>query len=279
MIFLILAVLCSSTMSIVIRLSNGRVKSRISMLAANYLTCMVTAVCFLGPRNLFASAEGFSRAFGMGMLNGIFFMTALIANQYSISRIGMVLPSVFSRMGGLLVPLVFSIFLFGEVPGALQIVGAMLAVAGILLMNLKSGSGKAGCTAALIILLLTEGMASSMTKIYRETGVAAFSDNFLFFTFTSAFILCAAVAILRHERPGLREVLFGAMIGVPNFLATRFILGALENIPAIIVYPSRSVGTIAVIALTGVLVFKEKLSKRQVIALMIIIAALILLNL
>lgn len=278
MVFLLLTILCGSALSIVMRASEGRVKSKTCMLAANYLTCMVMALCFIGPGNIFPAADGIGRTFGLGMLNGVFYMTALMANQYNIARNGVVLPSVFSKMGALLVPLVVSIFLFGEIPGMLQVIGFVLAIAGILLINLRSGGGNTASMAALLLLLCTEGCASSMAKVYRELGNPALSDNFLFFTFTSAFMLCVIVILAKKEKPGVRELLFGMMIGIPNFLAARFVLRALKELPAVIVYPSRSVGTILVITLAGVLAFREKLSRRQSIAMLVILAALVMLN-
>ena len=279
MIYLLLAILCGTCMSVVMRLSSSRVKCKISMLAVNYLTCVITAVCFIGPKSIFISGGDMPWAIGLGALNGVFFMTALMCNQYSVARTGIVMPSVFSRMGGLLVPLAFSIFMFGELPGIMQVIGAVLAVAGILMMNLRRGGTVSnGCIPALTALLFTEGMASSMTKVYQETGNPAYSDHFLLCTFASAFILCLIVVLLRRERPGIWELIFGMLFGVPNILATRCILKALETVPAIIVYPTRSVGVIALIALIGVAVFKERLSKRQIIALGMIISAVIMLN-
>ena len=46
-----------------------------------------------------------------------------------------------------------------------------------------------------------------------------------------------------------------------------------------VVYPTRGVASIALIALAGVLLFKERLSKRQWISIFAIAAALVLLNL
>lgn len=278
MLYLLLTVLCGSMLTIVMRLSEGRVRSRTGMIAANYLTCMLMAVCFMGPDRAFSPAEGMGRTLALGAVNGVFYMSSLMAMQYNIARNGVVLPAVFSKMGALLVPLVFSIFLFGELPGALQWTGFALSIAGILLMTLHSGGKGASSLTALGFLLLTEGLASSMAKVYRELGSAALSDNYLFFTFGSAFVLCIAVILYRHERPGLRELAFGAMIGIPNFLAARFVLRALAALPAVVVYPCRSVGTLLVITLAGLLVFRERLGRRQVIAMLVIFAALVMLN-
>ena len=49
--------------------------------------------------------------------------------------------------------------------------------------------------------------------------------------------------------------------------------------PAVIAYPTFSVGTILTVTLAGFLLFKERLSRRQWIALAIILCALALLNL
>jgi multidrug transporter EmrE-like cation transporter len=86
------------------------------------------------------------------------------------------------------------------------------------------------------------------------------------------------LVLYQKERPGLREILFGALVGVPNFFSAKFLLGALTKLPAVVVYPSFSVATMLIVTLTGVAVFRERLKKVQWIALGAIIAALILLN-
>lgn len=279
MIYLFLTILCGAAISIVMRLSESHVRSRMSMLASNYVACMLMAFLFMGPSRAFAPADGFGRAAGMGVLNGFFYMSALVAMQYNIRRNGVVLPSVFSKMGGLLMPLIAAILIFGEAPRILQVIGFVLSVAAILLMNGRSEGGRASAMPALLLLLFMDGMAAVMSKVYREVGVAALSDHFLFFTFASAFVLCAGVLIFKREKPGWMEVLFGIGVGVPNFLASHFNLKALETIPAIIVYPSRSVGSLMIITLVGLFIFREKLSRRQLLAMVFIFAALILLNL
>ena len=66
---------------------------------------------------------------------------------------------------------------------------------------------------------------------------------------------------------------------MPNYFSARFLLLSLSAVPAVIAYPSYSVGTIVLIALVGKVFFKERLSRRQLVAMGVILAALILLNL
>ena len=58
------------------------------------------------------------------------------------------------------------------------------------------------------------------------------------------------------------EVLFGVLIGIPNYFSARFLLWALADIPAVITYPTYSIAAMALIA-AGVLMYREKLTKRQ----------------
>ena len=58
-----------------------------------------------------------------------------------------------------------------------------------------------------------------------------------------------------------------------------FLLLALTQLPGVLVYPSFSVGTIIAVTLAGLIAFREKLSRRKLAALGMVVAALVLLNL
>jgi multidrug transporter EmrE-like cation transporter len=130
----------------------------------------------------------------------------------------------------------------------------------------------------LILLLLGNGAADSIVKIYEELGPAALSDHFLCLSFSVAFLLCTCLVIWKKEVFDPKALLFGTGIGVANFFSFKFLLGALAQIPAVVVFPTFSVATMLVVTLSGVLFFKERLDKRQWIAFAAVIAALIMLN-
>ena len=76
----------------------------------------------------------------------------------------------------------------------------------------------------------------------------------------------------------MREFFFGAAIGIPNFFSSKFLLSALAELPAVVVYPSFSIATMLITTLVGVLFFRERLRKLQWLALVAILVALLLLN-
>ena len=91
--------------------------------------------------------------------------------------------------------------------------------------------------------------------------------------------ITAGILHTGEKLPSVREIAYGAAIGVPNFFSSQFMLQALATVPGVIAYPVYSVAGILLVTLAGVVFFRERLQKRQWTALGIILIALILLNL
>lgn len=277
MINLVLAVVSSVLISIFMRVGSDKVKSNISLLAMNYVVCIIMAGAYVGFDVVLPEAEGFGQMLGFGVFNGVLFLTSFMCMQYNTIKNGIVLTSIFNRLG-LLVPMTLAIFAFGEMPTALQAVGFVIAVASIILINFEKGASRAGSKLTLLLGLLLCGSCDAMSKIYERLGSAALSDQFLFYTFAMAFVLCMAIMFIKKERPGLKELIYGVLIGIPNFFSAKFLLASLDSLDAVIVYPTYSVATMLLVTLAGVVIFREQLKKRQWIALGAILVALVLLN-
>ena len=276
MIYLLLAILSSSLVSIFMRLSTHRVQNRYSLLAVNYLACSVLGAIYARGNVFCVAAPGYGPMLIMGLVAGALYLLGFVLLQRSIRKNGMVLSSLFMKLG-LLVPIVMSLVFFRELPSILQCVGFLLAIGAILLINWQKGS-RSGFNTGLLILLLAGGSCDAISKVYEQLGNPVLSDQFLFFTFFFAFILCIALVLRQKEAPGKQELLFGLLIGIPNFFSAKFLLAALTRMNAVVVYPTFSVATLLVVTLTGLFLFKERLSKQQWIALGMILLALIALN-
>jgi len=277
MIYLLLAILCSAMISLLMRLSENKITGRVSMLAANYITCFLLGGFCTGFRNMLPAGVPMGETFGLAAVNGLLYLLGFVFLQMNIRRNGVVLSSTFMKLG-LLVPMVISVVFFGEMPAPMQIVGFLLAIGAIVLMNTGGGEGEVRFKAGLILVLLAGGGCDAMAKVYEEIGNPALSDPYLFYSFGAALILCAGLMLYKKESMGKWELLFGALVGVPNYFTARFLLRSLEDIPAVIVYPTYSVATILVVTLAGMAFFKERLGKRQWLAMGVILGALVLLN-
>lgn len=277
MLNLILAIVSSALVSVTMRFSEGKIKNTIAMLAVNYMMCTFLAWAYIGFGSFRPLELGIQKTQIMGCLNGVLYLAGFVLLQRNIRINGVVLSATFIKLG-LLVSMAVSVIFFGERPEIWQWAGFLLAVAAIVLMNYRPGEGKAGNMVSLLLLLLAGGGGDAMSKIFEELGDPAFSGHFLLTTFLMALGLCLMLFGIRREKAGKRELLFGLLIGIPNFFSAKFLLGALKDIAAVIVYPVYSVATILAVTVAGVLVFREKLDKRQWMALAMILVALALLN-
>ncbi len=277
MVFLILAIVSSSLISVLMRFSSNRISSELSMLSANYIVCAFLGVIFADFDVFPYKANSFSVTLFLGIITGALYLISFILLQKNTVKNGIVLSSVFMKLG-LLVPMVLSVFL-GEMPLPLQIAGFIIAIGAIILINLKNDERKKRSFGlGLIVLLLAGGCADAMSKVYEHIGSIALSSQYLIYTFFTAFLICTFLAMLKKECPGKREMFYGFFIGIPNFFSSKFLLAALNELPAVVVYPTFSVATILIVTLTGTVVFREKLNKLQWFALLLILCALVLLN-
>lgn len=277
MIFLLLAVVSSTMISVMMRVSTDKTTGNLSTLAVNYLVCALLGAGYAGFDLVAPEVPGFSVTLLLGLISGVLYLAGLVMFQTNTRRRGVVLSSVFMKLG-LLVPIVASVLFFSEIPTTGQIIGFCIAVFAIVLINLKKDETGKGFGIGLVVMLLLSGSADVMAKIFDVYAPESLAALYLFYTFGTAFVLCAVLALVKKERPGFRELLYGTLIGIPNFFSAKFLLGALTRLPGVVVYPSFSVGTMLLVTVTGVAVFRERLTKLQWIALAAIILALVLLN-
>lgn len=274
--YLLLAIFCSAMISITMRFSTGKTRGHYSMLATNYFICGVLGALYSDFSLLAAQETGVSITLVLSLLYGVILLAGLVLLQSSTNKNGIVLSSLFMKLG-LLVPFLVSILFFHEVPTGLQIAGFFVAAGAIVVFNLKT-DGQSRFGIGLILLLLASGGGDAIVKIFEVLGPQVLSNHFLCLSFSVAFVLCTGLVIHKKERPDVKALLYGSIIGVVNFFSSKFILGALTQIPAVVVFPTYSVATMLVVTLSGVLFFKERLQKQQWLAFAAVIAALVMLN-
>ena len=277
MIYLILAAVCGALISIITRFSEKYISNSVGMLVVNYGMCIILACIFNGSINLFPSVQGLRTAIVLGFINGVLYFAGLLLLQWNITQNGVVLSATFMRLG-VLVPIALSITILRENPGVAQVGGLVLAVIAIILMNLEKNKGKSQNCTSLLLLLFIGGFADFMGKIFELFGNAQLKNQFLFYAFGVALILCIALNIKNGTRIRKAEIVFGLFLGIPNYFSARCLLLAVKSISTIIVYPVYSIGGIVLVSIAGVFMFREKLGVRQKVSVFIILIALILLN-
>lgn len=279
MFYLILAIASSALISIMMRQSEKFVKNKMVMFTANYAVCIAMARWFMGEIQLLTSQEGIAVAVILGVLCGILYLANFVLLQKSMCFNGIVLSSTFMKLG-VVVPTLMAILIFKERPGIWQVCGILLAVIAIIMIQFEKEQAEGTArTGFLLLLLMMSGITDSMANIYDKAGSAALKDHYLFYTFFAALVLAGILAVKDRKNVSRWDIIFGVLIGIPNYLSARFLLLSLAHVPAVITYPVYSVGTIVAVSAAGLLIFREKISKRKAMALGVILISMVMLNL
>lgn len=278
MIYLLLAILSSTCVSSFMRLSEKFISNKMMMFVANYALCTIFSYLYIDKTVIYNLDYGFIVMLITGVITGILYLVSFVVLKTNMQYNGVVLSSTFMRLG-VLIPTAIAIIIFKEVPKFSQIIGFIIAILAIILINFdKEGIKEGSKKTWLLGLLVLNGLGDSMANIFDKLGNPSYGDGYLIMTFLVALLLSIVLTLKDKQTINRYDILFGILVGVPNYYSARFLLLALNSMNAVIVYPVYSIATMIAITSVGVLCFKEKLNRQKLIALLMIMVALALLN-
>jgi multidrug transporter EmrE-like cation transporter len=77
----------------------------------------------------------------------------------------------------------------------------------------------------------------------------------------------------------VRDCLFGLGVVLFNVAANRFFLLELTTLPGAIVFPVSSAGSLLLLSISAILLFKEKVSRGNLVGILLTLSAVVLINL
>ena len=280
MIFLILAIICSTSLGLILK--HGRVKNSntVLLINANYFTASTIAFAFV----IFKYGFNFSfQSLLFGLALGFLFVSTFILFSKSISLAGTALATVSARLS-ILIPVVLSIIFFSESPNLKMLFGFVLALVTLYLFYLSLKNHNAHLEAGnkylyLFLLLVGIGFVDFAMKLFEHNFPKDEKGLFVFTIFASAFIYTSTYLKVKKIKFDASTYKLGLLLGIPNVLAIHFLLAALGELPAIIVFPIQNIGVIVLTAIAAYIFWKEQINLYGKIALAVGIAAILLLKL
>lgn len=200
-----------------------------------------------------------------------------------------ILTTLFSSIS-ILIPNTFSIFMFRESMSIPQWIGSLaLIFAAYLLLGCSKEAYKTFSLKSVLFLIgifVFEGLTMLSSKAFAAYAPTADAAVYTSFAFGTSFILTGIMGALqmRKERKALADVMnkklficglvLSAMLFVIMYMSTI----AAGLVPAVILYSVVSGGSLIVSLLTAAFFFKEPVSKKNIIGLVIAVIALIVIN-
>lgn len=240
-------------------------------------------------------AGGFSgvslKALAISAIGAVALGSNLFFGLEALKSGAMVLASM-AGSAGLLLPCVFGIFMFDEPMSLMQLFGILLLIFSGWLLIGYSKKLKGSFTPRTMLLLIGSMLSNGFTMVAQkmfskylpDVSVSVFS--FLAFGLVGVGMCVGLVPQLtkkekREEIKKLPKALwfYGAGLSTILLIINQLATIAARVIPSAIMFPINDGGATIITALTGAVVFKEKLTPRSVAGLALGIASLIVINL
>ena len=283
MIYLILAISCSFTVSVLVKLNELKgMKSEI-VLASNYIVASI-----LGW--FFAFGFGFDKispsTLVMGTVGGILWPLTFFLLMFGIRKFGLSLTGTIARLA-LVVPVIVALIFFGEKLTRNIGIGLLIALIAFFLLNPPSHKDARSLNLSTILffplLAIFFGSTYTWVNVFNKLGAA--DERFLFivlvFTFAGLF---SWIYVLASKKPLDRESLSrGFILGLPNYFSTFFLMASLKSQyftdKSAVVYALYAVMGVILAFAGGVIIWREKVSKWNFLGVAFAIIAIILLDL
>lgn len=275
MIFLIFATVCSASIALVFKFSEGRKLNRYAVTSVNYLAAILVSLLMVFAENL--SFSTWRAGLAVGIPAGICFFLAFVYYQLSVRDSGAGLAGMFGKLG-ILMPMILSLILWKEYPTMIQGFGIVLAICAILVVSLKGNVKQGSFHVALLLLFLFGGMSEFSNKLFQKFGDSSEKAYFLLIVFSVAFLVSLTMTFRHGKMPTRKDILTGICVGIPNMFSSFFLIRSLDFLPTAVVFPVYSAGSMALILIFSRLIYKEKLDTRSYTAVAMTIFALILIN-
>ena len=185
---------------------------------------------------------------------------------------------------GFIIPTICSFIFWNEQINLLKILGISLAITVILLISLSKESKKKNNKFIIPLLLstLSSGGLGVLQKIQQKSSIATEKGGFLFIAFCIAFMFSLIFTLInakRKSKVNTNQILFSILCGLCFGLANIVNTTLAGLVPGSILFPIQNIGVILLVSLLGIIIFKEKPSKNEILAFFLGFFSIILLSL
>ena len=261
--------------------------NNLQAIIVNYITAGVLALVADGSvlTNNFSITNLFQPTFiYYALIIGVLFIITFNLIAFGTQKIGIAITTVSNKMS-MIIPVLIGLFVFKEDKNFLKLIGIVLAILAIFFSCSKNGklSFDKKYLPVIILVFIGQGIADSTLKWAQEFAINASNNNVFFATtfFTAAFSGTLFMMIQQRKiTVTLRSLLWGVILGIPNYFTLYFFVEALSAgvFESSQVFPIVNMGVIVLTAVMGIILFREHLSKSNWMGILLALIAISLIT-
>ena len=286
MIYLILAIILSTAVFVVMRIFGRFNLDNHQALAWNYATSACIGFAMSVSKGTWVSPTT-QPWFGLTLLLGFWFILTYVLIVESSQQSGVTITSLSSKLS-VVIPTLFGILFLKETLGLMAGIGIVLALIALFLVVGGKDKGKTKAEKKTLILLLpififfSTGIGDIMMKMTEQRNTSGDMIPMIAFIYFISFLfgvmLVAYDLIAKKTKWQWKNALGGLVLGAVNFFSTCCIYQAMRVFDNVVMFPVYNIGVVCLSALSGWLLFKEKLTWKNYLGLVIAIIAVILIT-
>lgn len=281
--YLILAILFSSCVFVVMRLFERFQLDNHQALAWNYAVAAAAGFIMCGKFDTLPQLTGESW-FGLSLLTGFWFIFSYLLMTRSSQSSGVTITSLSSKLS-VVIPTTFGVVLFHEKLNFVATCGIILSIVALCLVV---GKGKeterkrSGWVLPLCIFFAT-GIGDMLMKFTERLNSSDDMTFMIAFIYLVAMLFGVVIVIFDlikgNSKWQWKNTLGGLALGLVNFFSSYSMYHGMRLFDNTLLFPIYNIGVVCVTALAGLLLFGEKLTKKNLIGLVIAIVAVVLITL
>lgn len=291
MLYIISTIVISVLLLVIFKLFQKYNVNSFVAIIVNYIAATITGILFLSGPVTINEITG-SQWFVLSIPMGIVFISIFYLISQTAQKIGISTASVANKMS-VVIPVLFSVFYLHESLSLLKICGIIMALVAVYLS--ASSGGKNPQLKKLIwlpvLVFIGSGLIDTTINFANTFYVKTKHDSALFSicTFLSAFCVgllivfyqLATKKLRANELFSFKNILGGILLGIPNYFSIYFIFKSLDTklLSSAQLFPVLNLCNVALAAILGWLIFKEKLSALNIAGILLALISIILIAL
>ena len=288
MLLLLLCIMCNVVLAVIFKYFDKFKVDNLQAIVVNYIVCVLFASALMGesaiPLDLFAT-DWWPYSLTLSFL----FIVGFNIMALSFQKSGVALTAIIQKMS-LIIPASVAIAVYGEPLQWAKGLGIVLALIAIVLVNIpsKGSDSKFSIFQPLIVYPLITFLLSGIIEVilyYVEVeGIvgddgAKFTATAFGMAATLGFLFAAFRAIKDAQYPGIKELIGGVTLGLPNYLSIYLLVVLLsQGWEGSRLFPLNSIAILIMTALIGFIFYKEQPDKMKVTGILLGVGAIVLLS-
>jgi drug/metabolite transporter (DMT)-like permease len=290
MIFIILCILVNTGLILVFRLFPKFGIDSFQAIVANYFVA-----AFLGFQ---LASQSFSVGFILQQpwliytaILGLLFVSLFYLISVTTVVFGVSVASVANKMS-IVIPVTLAVYLYQETLSSIQIIGIVLAMAAVVMVSYKQSDQSIKISIQWhymlpLILFLGCGSIDALINYLQRTFAGTQISNE--YILSTAFMFAAiggtfsfvSLLIMKKITWHTKSIITGLALGIPNFFSMFLVMKSLESnfLNASTFFPVNNMSIVVLGTVISILAFKEKLSKLNMLGIILSVLAIVLIAL